>query len=310
MASPLWFPIDCSLAAPTIVCLLAMFPTILWGLSPVVVKYALAEGGTPLQALVVILVVDTGLLWLATAIFQGPDAILSLSPTALGVFAAAGVLGTAVGRLVVYEGIDRLGAAIAIACLGVRPLFSTVLGVIALGEWIALPTVLGVLVLSAGLVVLSLSKGGDIHGWRRRDLLFPLAGAGLYAVASAIRRVGLQETATGPLAAVTVNETAALFAVLGYVLVRGRSEELVAPTRTYALFALSGGLVATGMVSVFFALGHPGGRVVIVDPLIAITPLFTTVFAYFLLQDIERITRGIAAGATVIVAGAVLVVLG
>lgn len=310
MAIPLSLPVDCTLAAPATVCLLAIFPTILWGLSPVVVKYALAEGGTTLQALVVILAVDTGLLWIATTLVHGPAAVLSLSPTALGLFAAAGVLGTALGRLAVYEGIDRLGAAITIACLGTRPLFAAVLGVVALGEWISLPTVLGVVVLTAGLVVLSLSKGGDVGGWRRRDLWFPLAGAILYATASALRRVGLQTTPTAPLQAVTVNETVALLVVLGYVLARGRTDDLRGPTKTYALFAVSGVLVATGMASVFAALGHPGGRVVIVDPLIAATPLFTTAFAYFLLQDIERVTRGIAVGAVVVVVGAVLVVLG
>lgn len=38
-------------------------------------------------------------------------------------------------------------------------------------------------------------------------------------------------------------------------------------------------ITATGMVSVFAAPGHPAGRIVIVDPLIAAAPLFTTVVA-------------------------------
>jgi uncharacterized membrane protein len=54
----------------------------------------------------------------------------------------------------------------------------------------------------------------------------------------------------------------------------------------------------------------PEGDVAIVDPLAAITPLFTTAFSYFLLSDLETVTKGVVAGALVIVVGAALVTLG
>lgn len=302
--------INCTLAAPAIVCALAILPAILWGISPVVVKYALSRGGTRLQALVVILTVDTAILWLATGVRHGVGTIFSLSPVALGIFAVAGLLGTAVGRIVVYTGIDRLGAAINTACLSTRPLFATVLGVVALGEWVGPLTVLGVVTLAAGLAVLALSRGGDVSGWQPKDLVFPVTGAALYAIANVIRRSGLRTTAASPLEAVTVNETVALVIVLGYVLARGRADELAGPTITYPLFALAGALAATGMISLFIALGHPAGRIVIVDPLVAAAPLVTTVAAYFLLRDVEEITRGIGVGTAMIVTGAVLVIVG
>lgn len=300
---------DCSLAAPAAVCALALVPVVLWGFTPVVMKYAFSRGGDPLQALVVVLAVDTGVLWVATGVLHGFGGVLDLSPAALGMFALAGLLGTAIGRIVVYVGIDRLGAAVNTACLSTRPLFATALGVVVLQERVGLLTLVGVVVLAVGLLVLSLSKGGDIRGWRPRDLLFPLAGAALFATASVVRRTGLGGTSAAPLEAVAINELFALFVVVGYVVARGRTDELVGPRITYPLFAVVGVLTATGMVAVFTALGHPGGRVVIVDPLLASKPLLTTAFAYVLLSDVERITRGTVAGATAIVAGAVLVIL-
>lgn len=301
---------DCGLAAPPTVCALALVPTVLWGVNPVIVKYALSRGGTPLQAAVVILSVDTVVLWVTTLVSQGTGAVFGLPLRTVGMFAVAGVFGTAIGRIVVYTGIDRLGAAINSAGVATRPLFATVIGVGLLGERTGSLTVVGVAVLTVGLVVLALSKGGDLRGWRRRDLVFPLSAAALFAASNAIRRLGLQASAATALEAVTINETVAVFTLLGYVVARGRTDELIAPRITYGLFALGGVITATGMLSVFAALGHPAGRVVIVDPLIAAAPLFTAVFAYVLLGDVERITRGIAAGATVVVVGAVLVTLG
>jgi uncharacterized membrane protein len=79
------------------------------------------------------------------------------------------------------------------------------------------------------------------------------------------------------------------------------------PRRSYAFFAASGVLTAVALLSLFTALSLPEGRVVVVDPLVAAAPLFTAVFAYFLLDDVERVTRGIVVGALLVVAGAVLV---
>nr|WP_266075069.1 EamA family transporter [Haladaptatus caseinilyticus] len=106
------------------------------------------------------------------------------------------------------------------------------------------------------------------------------------------------------LEAVALNETAALVALAGYALARNRRDVLAAPRRTYGLFAASGLLTAAALLSLFSALALPEGRVAIVDPLTGTAPLFTTFFAYFLLRDVERVTRGIVAGAMLVVVGA------
>jgi drug/metabolite transporter (DMT)-like permease len=51
------------------------------------------------------------------------------------------------------------------------------------------------------------------------------------------------------------------------------------------------------------------GPVAIVDPLVGVAPLFTTVFAAAFLRDLERVTVGIVVGALLIVLGGGLIVI-
>ena len=125
-----------------------------------------------------------------------------------------------------------------------------------------------------------------------------------------LRRYGLQASPINALEAVAVNETAALVALGGYALARKGTDVLDFPRRSYLYFAGSGTLTAVALLSLFTALARPAGRVAIVDPLAATAPLFTAVFAYFLLGDLERVTRGVVAGAALVVAGVALVTLG
>jgi drug/metabolite transporter (DMT)-like permease len=89
------------------------------------------------------------------------------------VFLSAGVFGTVLGRLFLFTGVELVGASIYTAGLNSRPLFVLVLGVVFLGEYVTPLQVFGILIIVVGVVVLSLSKGGDIRGWDRRQLIFP-----------------------------------------------------------------------------------------------------------------------------------------
>ncbi|WP_227352626.1 DMT family transporter [Haladaptatus salinisoli] len=292
------------MALPVEVYLLSLVPAVLWGFEPVVSKRGMAAGGGSLQASLIVVVVDSTLFWVALVALEGTNPLADLSRATVGVFLFAGFVGTAVGRLAAFGGVRRVGASVNSAGISTRPLFATVLAVAALDEPVSLATAVGIVVLVAGLAVLALAKGGDLGGWEPRDLSFPLAAAGAFAVGNVVRRFGLETTRATPLEAVALNETAALVALLGYAVARNRRDVLAAPRETYGLFAASGVLTAVALLSLFAALSLPDGRVAIVDPLTGTAPLFTTVFAYFLLRDVERVTRGIVAGATLVVVGA------
>ncbi|SFR61462.1 EamA family transporter [Halogeometricum limi] len=293
-------------SVPLAVYALSLAPAVVWGFTPVIEKRALSGGGRPLQAALTVVVVDT-ILYLLALLARGEVPFADLSAETLAVFVLAGVLGTAVGRIAIFAGNARVGASVSSAVVSARPLFATALAVGFLGEVASLTTVAGIVVLVGGLAVLSVAKGGDLSGWETRDLLVPLAAAVAFAVGNVLRRFGLDAGATTPLEAVALNELAALVALLAYVVARGRRDVFTAPPRTYLVFAVSGVLTAGALLSMFTALSMPAGRIAIVDPLVATAPLFTTLFSYFLLSDLERVTWRIVAGAVLVVVGAALV---
>jgi drug/metabolite transporter (DMT)-like permease len=231
-----------------------------------------------------------------------------VTPASAALFLASGLVGTALGRLAVFVGVDRVGASVNSAVISTRPLFASLLAVLALGETVTTTTVAGIVVLVGGLAALALSRGGDVTGWQPRDLLFPLAAAAAFAVGNVARKFGLDAFAgITLLEAVALNELGALVALAAYAVAAGRGDVLDAPRRTYAYFAGSGTLTAVALFSLFAALQI--GRVVVVDPLAATAPLFTAVFAAVLLRDLERVTPRLVAGAVLIVVGVVLVVV-
>lgn len=300
-----------TLAAPPVVYALALVPALLWGFSPVLSKRGMAAGGTALQASLTVVVVDSALYLVALLAIQGVDVFADLTPATLAIFLLAGVFGTALGRLATFTGVDRVGASVNSAGISARPLFATTLAVLFLGEGASLSTAVGIVVLVVGLALLALGKGGDIGGWEPWELVFPVAAAIFFAVGNVMRRHGLTSSQVTPLEAVALNEAAALVVLAAYAVARGRTAQFrVAPRRTWAYFAGSGTITAFALLSLFAAFGHPEGTVAVVDPLAATAPLFTTVFAYFLLEDLERVTRGVVVGASFVVLGVALVTSG
>lgn len=287
---------------------LALLPAVLWGFSPILSKRGMAGGGSSLQASLVVVAVDSTIYGVALLATSGLAVGAGLEPAAIGLFVAAGVVGTAIGRLAVFVGVDRVGASVNSAVISSRPLFAGILAVGLLGEPVTPVTVGGILVVVVGLAVLALSRGGDIGGWQPRDLLFPLAAAVAFGVGNVARKWGLDAfESISVLEAVALNEVGALAALGTYGLLAHRDDVFSAPRRTYAYFAGSGTITAVALLSLFAALEI--GRVVVVDPLAATAPLFTALFAAVLLRDLERVTAQLILGAVLVVAGVVLIVV-
>ncbi|WP_255192794.1 EamA family transporter [Natronobeatus ordinarius] len=297
-------------SAPLEVVVLALVPAVFWGFAPIFDKRGMAAGGDSVQASLVVVLVELVIYWTTIVLFYRGGAFTGLTTEVLLVFVFAGVIGTALGRITIFVGVDRVGASLNSAILSTRPLFATVIALAALGEPLGPVTAVGIVILVFGLSVLALSRGGDLEGWTVRDLLWPIAAAATFAVANVARRYGMLETPITALEAVTINETAGLIALLAYVLARGRTREMVSmPRETYVYFLGSGLLTTVAMLSLMAALGLEEGRIAIVDPLVATAPFFTILFAAVLLRDLERVTRGVVVGATLIVVGAVLITI-
>ncbi|MFB6082591.1 MAG: EamA family transporter [Halanaeroarchaeum sp.] len=289
-----------------VVYLLALLPGVLWGFTPILSKRGLAAGGTSVQAALVVVYVDTSLYGLALLATQGLDVFGGLPLPAMALFVAAGVVGTALGRLAIFTGIHRVGASINTAAVSIRPLFATLLAAVLLAEPVGLHTAVGIVILVVGLATLAFSRGGDLSGWQPVDLVFPLAAALFFAVGNVARRFGLLAfDSVTLLEAVALNEVGSLVGLSLFAVATSRRDVLHAPRRTYAYFAGSGVITALALLSLFAALQR--GRVAIVDPLAATAPLFTTVFAAVLLRDLERVTARVVLGAALVVVGVAVI---
>jgi len=284
--------------------LLASVVAVTWGISPLFEKAGLSEGGKPVQASVVFVSIASFLYWVAAFVIGGP--FEGLTKFAVAVFGIAGVFGTALGRVSVFEGVKRVGPSVNGAGISTRPVFSALLAWAWLGEPVSPRQAVGIAVLVGGLTVISLSKGGEVSGWSTRDLAFPVGAAALFGAGFVLRRFGLNETGVTPLQAVAVNETAALVALVLFVSYRGDAGKSP-PLKSYAYFVAGGVVTAVGLLSFFAALAVPEGNVALVDPIAASAPLFTVTVSWALPFGSERVTRRLAVGMALTVVGAALV---
>jgi uncharacterized membrane protein len=285
----------------------ALLTALFWGIVPVVNKRGLAIGGNPLQCALTMVSVTLVVFWVLLLGTQpGEDLFAHLSVRSVCIFGLAGFAGTALGRVTSAAGVDRVGATINSAALSSRPLIATLIAMLWLGEPAKPPLFAGIVLLVAGVVTLVFSKGGNITGWRKRELWSPLMGATVFALGNVIRRFGLSTTPLPVLEALVINQTAAFSALAGYGLIWRRSQVLSAPRRSYLFFSISGVLGAIALFSMFEALDR--GPIAIVDPLVGTQSLFTILVAYFVLHDLERITLRLIVGAVLVVLGASIII--
>lgn len=285
--------------------LLAILPAILWGISPILSKRGMDLGGTSLRAAVVVVAVGTVLYWLVLFAVSNPLARLpTLALPTVVIFLLSGVFGAAVW-FASYTGVERVGASVNSAGFNTHPLFATVLALVWLREALTVQTLAGIGVLIAGLVLIGLSNGGDVTGWSLRDLAFPLAAASAYAVSNVIRRYGLTTTSATTLEAITINTTATLVALVVYLLYDGRGS-LNAPSKLVDAYFVASGILSAGALFFLFE-AFDRGSVAVVSALSGTSPIFAVAFTYVLISDLERVTRRVTVGASLIVAGAVLI---
>jgi len=105
-------------------------------------------------------------------------------------FLTAGIIGPFIGRILLFKGIDRVGAAIATTLYENKPLFSVVGAMVLLGERLT-PTIgLGVCLMLAGTIIVSFERsGGQIEKkWRKIDLLIPMAAGACYGLSHVFRK--------------------------------------------------------------------------------------------------------------------------
>lgn len=288
--------------------LFGILAAIFWGLSPALSKRGFTTGGTPLLASLMLVLFGSIGLWTVTGITIDFYMIRdTLTPLAVGLFALGGVVGTGVGRLLNYSGVDKLGASINSAGVATDPIFAVAVGVVALDESVTVVQLLAVCLVVTGLAITVLSGGGNKNGWSKQALVFPFGAALAYGSGAVVRRLGLINTSVPPMQAAAINETAALFALGGYALFQLDIETVKAASiNSYRCLIAAGIINTVGLVSFFVSINN--GPVVIGSTLAGMSTLVTVGTASIFLDDVETVSKTTIIGAVVTVIGAVLVV--
>lgn len=305
---------------------LALVASLCFGLQTLAVEHGLSQedDSTILAATTLTLATSTAVLWGVVGVQRGVPTVPTLA--VLVPFVVAGVADPGLSRLLFYDGIDRLGPAVAAGILAANPAVGALIAVPVLGEQFAAVEAVGVALVVAGVVGVQLARPStsdvndvegvdDVDAVRRelagatpRDLLVPGLGAVLLAASFVLVKVGF-DAYSDTLVATTIAQTAALL-LIGPVALGSRSARQYvrrASPRALGAFLFAGVTVGTGWYAMFLALDL--GTVVTVLPLVSTYPLVVVVGTYAAARELPKSPRVLAAVLAIVLGAAAVQVV-
>ena len=223
------------------------------------------------------------------------------------IFAAVGVLFPAGVTLLTFEANRRAGPNITGTVGNLAPFFAVLWAVAILGESPRPMQIAGILLILAGITVLSRDRNrGSGLTWPLWVLLLPLAAATIRGFVQPVAKLGLSEWSS-PFAAALIGYTVSTLVVFGAEGVRRRSPIAGLVRRGAAWFVIVGLCNGMAVLTMYAALAR--GPVTLVSPLVATYPLVTLALSP-LLPGGFRISLLLGLGVLVTVAGVALLLIG
>jgi drug/metabolite transporter (DMT)-like permease len=221
------------------------------------------------------------------------------------IFVAVGLIYPGAATLMTFAANRALGPVIAATLGNFAPLFAVAFAFVMLGEPLRPAQLGGLLVIIAGVAVLTWRSGGAAH-WRSWYLLLPLAAAALRGVIQPTVKLGL-DIWPSPFAASLVGYIVSSAVVLTAAKLRTGNFIAPAPRSSRLWFALVG--ICNGLAVLLMYAALANGPVALVSPLVATYPLVTVALSALLL---ERTGGGwrLALAVALTVAGVALLLAG
>ena len=258
---------------------------------------------TPLTATVVSLAAGTITLGAALMLFGG---IPNFALRALVVFIVLGLMQTGIS-LLTFIGLQKIGTSRSQPLRNSYPLWSAVIAIALMGERAGPAVLLGTLLVVAGVIMISWKPEAVPPSYRWWHVVYSTVAGLLAGVAFPLRRYGLTIT-NEPVFFSFVVAIVSLLGAIPYSMWTGGERKLIWHRRAVIDFFLSGFFEALGALLTLIALTT--GRVVIVSPIVATTPLFSLVISLVFLRAREKITAVTVLGTTAVVAGTIAIALG
>ena len=279
--------------------LLALTTAVSFGIAPVLLKLAFRRGGAMTVGLVVGQV-STVALNLGLLAVMDPQ-LSRLTPLAVGAFIAGGLAGTAIGRRWAYESINLLGPSRSTTIRSASPVITTLLAIAFLGEDVGPGRWAAILAVVLGAATVSWTPGNGRRAWLGKGVVYSLLAAAIYGIRPLVVKAGLDE-ADLPLAAALIGSSAALLYTLAFENRRQlRGFQL---DSAFRWFLVAGVLQAVGITTLTFGLA--GGDASVIYSLTTSAPLFTLLFTWLVMRDVERITPSVMVGTVLTVSGVIL----
>ncbi|SVC25839.1 uncharacterized protein METZ01_LOCUS278693, partial [marine metagenome] len=170
----------------------AVLSGLFFALSSIYTRWGLERSNTGAAVLITALA-NVLVFWPLFLIFAP---VSSLSSWSVLVFVGAGALGPFLGRLLLFNGLERVGVSMATPLYNIQVLFAAIGGVIFFDEALTPFVGLGTVVLLGGVALLSLDTSGGNKDRQRRltDLAYPLASGFFFAASFMLRKWGLELT--------------------------------------------------------------------------------------------------------------------
>jgi len=225
---------------------------------------------------------------------------------AVPIFAAVGLVFPALLTLLTFAANRSLGPVVTASLGNVSPMFAVLIAVMLLGEPLRSGQFAGLVLIVAGVFVITVTRTKDMRNWRTWALLLPLGAAVLRGVIPPVIKVGL-EIWPSPLAAGLVGYIFSTITVLTLERIRNGHFIVRGPVQGRAWFALTGICNGIGTLLMYAAIG--AGRVSVVVPIIAAYPMVTVGLNMLVFGRSQGALR-LALGAALTVSGVVLILVG
>jgi drug/metabolite transporter, DME family len=234
----------------------------------------------------------------ATALVSGSD----LDPGELWPFVLVGMLVPGLSQVLVVHAVQAAGASRAGILFGMSPLFSAAIAIVAFGEPLHWPLVVGTLLVVSGGIALAW-EGERPAGYRTLGAVLAVTTAVMFGARDNVSRAVIEDVSTDALAQAAAVMFGATIILVPNLLRRGS-----APARfraAFPAFVPSALVTALAQVTLFEALDR--ARVTVTAPLMGTGVLWTVVLAAVFLRHSELVGRRLYVVALLVVAGGALV---
>ena len=258
---------------------------------------------TPITATIVSLSVRTLTLWAAVFLTGG---IPEVAPIALLLVVALGIIQTATS-LLTFTGLHKIGASRSEPLRNSYPLWSAIIAITVMDEEAGFPVLTGTLLVVIGVILISWRPTATTSTYRWWHVLFSLAAGFLAGIAFPVRRYALM-ISNEPVFFSAVIAVVSLSCLVTFLLTPVARRPPVWDRKALLPFIAAGCFEALGAVLALMALS--AGRVVVVAPIVATTPLWTLFLTIILLRGHERVNRRSTLGTACVVTGTIAINLG